>query len=114
MTFRDLSTKKKILLGTLLPLVSLLVLAAVTVTNLRSILETDQWVDHSHEVLTEAESTIASAVDMETGMRGYLLSGKETFLEPYHSGSNEAFLHLGKLQEKVGDNPGQVNRLEEA
>ena len=33
--------------------------------------------EHTYKVVAEAESIIASAVDMETGMRGYLLAGKE-------------------------------------
>ena len=40
------------------------------------------WVDHTHEVLASAARVVAFAVDMETGMRGFLLAGQEGFLDP--------------------------------
>ena len=40
------------------------------------------WVEHTHEVLANAAHLLALGVDMETGMRGFLLAGKEGFLAP--------------------------------
>jgi len=70
-------------------------------------------VSHTHQVIEEAMHIEAAAVDMETGMRGYLLAGKDEFLEPYHNGS-ERFEALTKtLQKTVDDNPSQVALLNE-
>jgi len=54
--------------------------------SLKIMEETTGWVDHTHIVIAEANSILASAVDMETGMRGYLLAGKNEFLAPYNLG----------------------------
>lgn len=112
-TFTSLRTKPKILLGICVPLLFMLVLGAVSYVNIGYIVSVNQSVNHTHEVLEEAQGIVGSAVDMETGMRGYLLAGKEAFLEPYKAGSSAAYKAIEDLQQKVNDNPGQVARLEE-
>ncbi|MBT6139265.1 MAG: CHASE3 domain-containing protein [Rhodospirillaceae bacterium] len=65
-------------------------------------------------VLASATKIIGSAVDIETGMRGYLLAGKEDFLDPYNQGEKTTYAGIEALQEVVNDNPAQVERLGEA
>ena len=71
------------------------------------------WVNHTHQVIETAMDVKASAIDMETGMRGFMLSGKEAFLEPYNSGSKRFFDLTGSLKTTVSDNPEQVALLKE-
>ncbi|NQZ71026.1 MAG: CHASE3 domain-containing protein, partial [Lentisphaeria bacterium] len=81
-----------------------------------SILEVEQaakWVDHTHEVIAAANSILASAVDMETGARGYLLAGKDEFLAPYTVGQRSFKKGISDLKQVVSDNPAQVQLLEE-
>ncbi len=86
---------------------------AKVTANLDVMRKNDGWVTHSYEVLAVADAVMASAVDMETGMRGYLLAGKEGFLAPYTSGSKRFFELVGDLSQTVNDNPAQVKLLEE-
>lgn len=51
-------------------------------------------------------------VDMETGQRGFIITGKEHFLEPFNIASKAIFVEIEELKEKVSDNPVQVARLE--
>ena len=111
--FSNLKTKPKILLGICAPLVLTLALGAIAIFNVDRIMTTNKWVDHTHVVLAEAKSIIGSAVDMETGMRGYLLAGRETFLDPYKNGETDTYKRISDLQKTVSDNPGQVARLGE-
>ena len=113
MAFKDLKTKPKILIGVLSPLILLLALGGVAVYSINSMLQTSKWVSHTYDVLAEASAVVGSAVDMETGMRGYLLAGKEGFLDPYKGGEKATYTQIDKLKNTVSDNPGQVNRLEE-
>ena len=41
-----------------------------------------QWVGHTDRVLNNVNDAMKLSVDLETGMRGYLLSGDEHFLDP--------------------------------
>ena len=112
MKFQDLKTKTKIVLAICPPMVLVLILAGVVVNSIGSIAETDEVVDHPHEVLSEAAAIIRSAVDMETGMRGYLLAGQERFLAPYYAGEKRTYVGIAALQKTVNDNPKQVERLD--
>ncbi|MCH7936817.1 MAG: CHASE3 domain-containing protein [Proteobacteria bacterium] len=113
MNFSNLKTKPKILIGICSPMILLLVLGGVAVYNINTIVKTSGWVDHTRVVLAEASGIIGSAVDMETGMRGYLLAGEEGFLDPYKGGEKQTYERIGSLKETVNDNPKQVKRLEE-
>ncbi|MCG8525791.1 MAG: methyl-accepting chemotaxis protein [Opitutales bacterium] len=95
---------------------TLMIERKATTENSESIEElraTTEWVIHTYEVINAANELLANAVNMETGMRGYLLAGKEEFLEPYHSGREEFFKDLDALSNKVNDNPAQVTLLGE-
>ena len=50
---------------------------------------------------------------METGMRGFLLSGKDQFLDPYKTGRERFEKLVESLQKTVSDNPAQVKLLNE-
>lgn len=65
-------------------------------------------------MVKEAQLILAAAIDMETGMRGYLLAGDEAFLEPYEAGRVAFVERIEALQETVSDNPAQVERLRDA
>ncbi len=109
----NLKTKPKILLGICSPLLLLALLGGVAVFGINSIVSTNKMVDHTHVVLGKAAAIVSSAVDMETGMRGYLLAGKDAFLAPYQGGETSTYEGIAALQETVNDNPGQVARLGE-
>jgi len=110
---QDLKTKTKILTGSGILLAFILLLGSVSYININSIVATNKQVNHTHIVLSEAEGIIGSAVDMETGMRGYLLAGKTDFLAPYNSGKVSTYQKIEELKHTVSDNPKQVKRLEE-
>ena len=106
-----LKTKPKILIGICSPLLLLMLLGGVSVYSIDSIVDSNKVVDHAHEVLGDAAAIFGSAVDMQTGMRGYLLAGKEGFLDPYRGGEETTYASIAALQETVNDNPKQVARL---
>ena len=74
MKFRNLPLGVKIPLGSAGPLVLVAVLGYVCYSSINSLLATNDMVDHTHVVIEEAMKVEAAAVDMETGMRGYLLA----------------------------------------
>ncbi len=111
--FSNLKTKPKVLIGVCAPLILLVAVGGVALFNIDKINQTGKWVDHTHKVLADATAIVAGAVDMETGMRGYLLAGREEFLDPYKNGEKQTYAGITALQKTVSDNPGQVARLAE-
>ncbi|EIC21121.1 CHASE3 domain-containing protein [Thiorhodovibrio frisius] len=109
----NLKFRTQLLSGNALILALMIAIAVVVYLSINSLLQNFQWVNHTHEVLAEASSIEAAAVDMETGMRGYLLAGKEQFLDPYKSGKQAFDALIGQLSKTVDDNPAQVQLLAE-
>ncbi len=114
MGFKKLGLKAKIILGSCITLILMVVLGYISINSLNSLIETNKWVEHTNEVIGTANRIVSSAVDMETGMRGYLLAGKEDFLNPYKAGQKEFNQLVASLQKTVDDNPAQVKLLGEA
>ena len=113
MKFRNFALKTKIISGSTAPLILLVILSVVATLSVGSLLKSSHWVDHTHVVVQEAMKIEAAAVDMETGMRGYLLAGKEGFLDPYINGGKRFQDLVKALQTTVNDNPTQVKLLDE-
>ncbi len=103
--FENVSLKVKILLGSAVTLCFLVILGLISLSSISSLQETNGWVNHSHEVIQEAMEIEAAAVDMETGMRGYLLAGNDEILGPYKAGKPRFQSLVGKLKVTVSDNP---------
>jgi PAS domain S-box-containing protein len=70
------------------------------------------WVAHTYEVIGTMERTLRHLDDVETGARGFAMTGQNRFLEPYISGLNATRLDLEKLRTLLSDNPGQERRLD--
>ncbi|WP_022940890.1 CHASE3 domain-containing protein [Psychromonas hadalis] len=111
--FSNLKFKTKLLSGYALILSLMIVITMVVFFSVKSLVDNFYWVNHTHQVLDQASKIEAAGGDMETGMRGYLLAGKESFLEPYHNGAKSFNALLNKLSDTVSDNPIQVQLLKE-
>ncbi len=113
MSFKNVKLRTKILVGIGVPMILALGLGIISIMKIRSMITTEEWVEHTHTVIGEAKHIVASAVDMETGMRGYLLAGKEDFLAPYQNGKKATYDAIKSLKNMVSDNLKQVERLGE-
>ena len=69
------------------------------------------WVEHSERVIGDANQISKMSAEMETGMRGYIITKDEAFLAPYKSAAPRIEAELDSLLEEVSDNPQQVTRL---
>ena len=63
----------------------LVAIAALTYRNTRQLNEDARWVAHTNEVLDLTGEVLLAIVDAETGQRGFLLTGRDEYLEPYNS-----------------------------
>ncbi|MCC6071496.1 response regulator [Massilia sp. GCM10020059] len=68
-------------------------------------------VEHTQRVISNANETAKLSVDMETGLRGFLISGDESFLAPYVMAKARVSDDLVLLKELVAERPAQVDRL---
>lgn len=110
---RDISIRWKVL-GAFGILAFLLVAQTMATQQLEHELErNDDLVEHTHEVIDDARLALAALVDMETGYRGFMVTGTDDFLEPFIAGEAAFDEMIGTLVELSADNPAQVGRWNE-
>lgn len=73
----------------------------------------DAWRKHTVIVMNASERLLSGMKDVETGQRGYLLTGDETYLEPYLLAQKDITDQLAQLRVLTQDNPVQQHRLDE-
>ena len=92
-------------------MVGLLVLLSLAAfANERANETAAEQVAHSLTVIGDANSALAALLDMETGYRGYLLTGQAAFLQPYTAGQRTYRDALTKLHDETSENPAQQDR----
>ncbi len=94
-----------------LPLSVGVVSAVFFVVLISYLLSVIQWVEHTDRVINNLNESSKLTVDLETGLRGFLITGDEHFLDPYEVAKPRIIGDLHNLQELVADNPQQVDRL---
>ncbi len=112
MNTSQMTLRSKLLLAFSVPMVTSVVLAFVIFFSVRGMISASHWVDHTYRVIDAAKSLSAAMVDMETGMRGFLVAGDDVFLEPYIGGRKHFDETIAQLKKTVSDNPPQVKRLD--
>jgi signal transduction histidine kinase len=87
--------------------------SAIVYDRLLAIESARKWRVHTTNVLETLEASLDAMVDQETGVRGYLITGDERFLEPYHRGGTAYTAAIQKLRGFTSDNPRQQARVDE-
>jgi len=101
-------------------LVAFILLVALGWQGKRSqeaLLEANQAVNLSLEIITATQAILSSLQDIETGVRGFVLTSEPVYLEPYERGLMQLEQHRRKLQMLARDHtypaPQWFDRLDE-
>ena len=109
----NLSIKAKIIFAFLLIIAIMLTTSGLIYQKVGVIKSSSDWRAHSAMVIDNLSSTMGAMVDQETGLRGYLLSGKPAFLEPFKQGQADYSRGFGQLRSLTADNAAQQSRLDQ-
>jgi CHASE3 domain sensor protein len=85
----------------------LLVVSLVSYLTLQNLLDSNRAVTHSGEVMQKLEQVLSVMKDAETGQRGYLLTGRPNYLEPYNGAYRQAKQKAAELSTLTSDNKMQ-------
>jgi len=106
------STQRKVGLGFAIALACLGIVGVVSYLSVARLNEEAAWVEHTHEVLSRLELLLAAVTDAETAERGYVITGDESYLEPYRKSAGVAAVQASRLRELTADNHVQQQRLD--
>lgn len=94
------------------PIVLLALLAGTLLKETHNLRSDVQLVNRTDQVIAAGQQLLRIEVDGETGLRGYLLTGRSEFLQPYDEARAVLPGKYDDLARKVAGNPSQQARLE--
>jgi signal transduction histidine kinase/DNA-binding response OmpR family regulator len=94
------------------PLVIGLLSAAFFSAIIYYLLSVNNWVERADLTIRKANQVLRTALDRETSLRGYVITGNDEFLEPYQRSKGSIARELTELRELVVDQPEQLLRLD--
>lgn len=107
----QLAISRRLLAGFGLGLAVFAVLSVVSNRGARELAETDDWVRHTHEVLAGIQKVNSDVVTVQSVIGGFVITGRENFLAPYHDARRELENDERMLRRLTADNPRQQRRL---
>lgn len=91
----------------------LVVLGVIAYWSTTSFIDASRMKVHSYKVLDALTDVLSALKDAETGQRGYLLIGEDSYLEPYRSGMGAVQRDLRDLRTLTRDDPVQQQNIAE-
>ena len=100
-----------------LPVVMALLLSGVISFSYNRLLKDYRdAVDHTFEVISTIDNTLLRLQDTETGQRGFIITGDESYLAPFKSAErdlSEVLADLGRLISDNADQQAQIANLQQ-
>ncbi len=105
------SANKITIVGLSSVLMGLIATGILAYWNLLQYQARDKWVTHTYQVLNTSEDLLSALKDAETGKRGYLLTDKVEYLQPYQNSLPKIRVLLKRLKQLTLDNSSQQETL---
>jgi signal transduction histidine kinase/DNA-binding response OmpR family regulator/CHASE3 domain sensor protein len=105
--------KRNLLISSLVSLLVLMISSMASYFSIRSLLNSNFWVNHTQEVIYNLNEGSAIVTEAQTSMRGYLITGDEQFVERYSDAETRSNNYFEKVQELTVDNALQQKQLKE-
>lgn len=80
--------------------------------GINNLLKSEKSIEHTLENIQRINRLERVVIDMETGVRGYVVANDDVFLEPYQKGLSGYPKLFNKIKADVQDNPLQVENIE--
>lgn len=93
-------------------LAALAVLGIVSYRTTAGLVENAGQVNHTFRVLNELGALLSSLQDVETGERGFVITGEDSFLEPYTKSIGVVHQNLEATRSLTSDNLAQQRRID--
>jgi signal transduction histidine kinase/CheY-like chemotaxis protein len=94
-----------------LALAILVIIGWLSYRNTAAMIESDRWEDNAYATIQEYDGLMFALQNEEIGLRGYIITGKDDYLEPPSNTLKDIFQRLAGLTVLTKDNPQQQNRL---
>jgi signal transduction histidine kinase len=94
--------------------IALLILAFVGFLSYRAtnrLIETDVWADESREAFDKVDALMLEVLEVESSVRGYIIGGKDFYLDPYYEAVGNIDQTLRDLMQMTANRPRLQSRI---
>ena len=105
--------KRNLFVSSGLSIIILLISSTASFFSIRSLLDSNEWVKHTQEVIYNINEGRSVMVDAQGSMRGYLVTGKQDFLKRYENAQEDTNTYIDKLDDLTVDNFKQQESIKE-
>lgn len=103
--------KRNILISSTASVLILLISSAASFFSIRSLLNSNGLVNHTQTIIFNLNEGTSLMLESQTSMRGYLVTGKNSFLTDYKENEAKTDSFFNLIEELTVDNPVQQKRL---
>jgi len=111
--FANLNISQKLYTGFAVILLIILLLVLSTWRGFDQVERAVRLNIHTYDVINESSGLLASLINIETGARGFVITGRDQFLGPMQAGEKDFQTHMAELRQLTRDNPAQQRRFTE-
>jgi CheY-like chemotaxis protein/CHASE3 domain sensor protein len=104
--------RQQVVLGFSLSLFFVLVSAITSYMSIQSMNDDSSWESHTYDVIDHAQNLEVRILNAETGLRGYVLTQRSQYLQPYNQNVNKIQPLVKELQRLTADNLSQQERMD--
>jgi methyl-accepting chemotaxis protein len=109
--FSNWTVGKRLVTAFGLSALTLILVAVFAYLNANATIDNEKWVDHTYQVRFKLAGLLSDFIDGETGIRGFVLTGNESYLDPYKDSLTTISNTFNDLRRLTADNPSQQQRL---
>ncbi|OKS87093.1 response regulator [Mucilaginibacter polytrichastri] len=107
-----LSFRQQVFTGFGLSIFLVLFVGLFSYKSIKQLQENQTEMEYSQQLINTSDHILQLLIDAETGMRGYVATDKEVFLDPYNAALPRLSVDLSKIKELEAGNKSQVKDLE--
>jgi signal transduction histidine kinase len=104
--------RKRIIIGFVIALSVMTILAVYSFLSIQRLINTAELLSHGSRVISNAEQLLVTITELETGQRGYIITGDTNYLAPYQNATKKLERHLSRLDSITKEFPDQNNRID--
>jgi CHASE3 domain sensor protein len=111
-SFNNLRIKAKIFSAFTIMLMVILAVITISYQNSKNIIDSTDIIIHTHNILTDLAKVESDLINLETGQRGFVITGDSTYLQPYNKSIEVVHENIANLRQLTFANKSQIKRID--
>src|ERR1700739_4658152 len=95
---KNLSIDRVTVLAIAIPMIALIFVGYLSYVNITKFVEENAFINHTNLIIQKLERLASTLSNAETGQRGFIITGKPSYLDPYYAAVRDIKSQLQDLE----------------